>query len=209
MGWSCLQCGVDVFLFPLTSTHLLGDKIITMRLNLHSHVLTFQTGDDGTRIIFLGQGSVLHLCWQKIYCCNSVVTERYYHCSCLFVCFCFCLFVCLFFFSFAKCVTILVSFSSGKNDFPYFWAVTGALSLHNFQEVGIISFPAHIFVRRLVPPPQVLLQSCQSPTCHLYSEGHGFTLHFCHAAGGGSTWQKNPRLQQPFHSLALSRIRKR
>ena len=126
---------------------------------------------------------------------------------CLFV-FCFCLFVCLFF-SFAKCVTILVSFSSGKNDFPYFWAVTGALSLHNFQEVGIISFPAHIFVRRLVPPPQVLLQSCQSPTCHLYSEGHGFTLHFCHAAGGGSKWQKNPRLQQPFHSLALSRIRKR
>ena len=89
-----------MFLFPLTSTHLLVDKIITMRLNLHSHVLTFQTGDDGTRI-FLGQGSVLHLCWHKIYCCDSVITERYYHCSCLFVCFC--LFVCLFVFFCKMC----------------------------------------------------------------------------------------------------------
>lgn len=195
MGWRCQQCGGDVFLFPLMSTHFLGDWIRTKRLNLHSHALTFQTGDDGTGIFFLGQGSVLHLCWHKIpSSLSDTSTVR----------------VCLFFF--CKIVTKFILFSrlSGKNDFlSYFCSVTGALSLHNFQEVDIISFPAHIFVRRLVPPPQVLLQSCQSPTCHLYSEGHGFRLHFCHAAGGGSTWQKNPRLQQPFHSLALSRIRKR
>lgn len=179
MGWSCLQCAGDVFLFPVISTHFLEDWIRTKRLNLHSHVLTFQTGDDGTRIFFLGQGSVLHLCWHKIHCYNSVVTERY-----ITVC------VCLFFF--CKIVTKFILFSrlSGQKTifFSYFWLVTGALALHNFQEVDIISFPAHIFVRCLVPPPQVLLQSCQSPTCHLYSEGHGFTLHFCHAAGGWSTW---------------------
>lgn len=98
----------------------------------------------------------------------------------------------LFVFFFCKIVTKFILFSrlSGQKTifFSYFWLVTGALALHNFQEVDIISFPAHIFVRCLVPPPQVLLQSCQSPTCHLYSEGHGFTLHFCHAAGGWSTW---------------------
>ena len=87
-----------MFLFQLCIIRFLRDWIRTMRLNLHSHVLTFQTGNDGTRICFLGQGSVLHLCWHKIHCCNFLVTERYYHRSCLL------------FFS-AKIVTKLVSFS--------------------------------------------------------------------------------------------------
>lgn len=89
---------------------------------------------------------------------------------------------------FPQILTKLITFSRSteNNDFSYFCLVSGTSSLHNFQEVDIISFPAHIFVRRLVPPPQVLLQSSQSPTCHLYSEGHGSMLHSCHAAGAGS-----------------------
>ena len=88
-----------------------------------------------------------------------------------------------------------------KNNFSHIFLVTGALSLHNFHEVDIIFFPTHFFVRRLVPPPQVLLQSCQSPTCHLYLEGHGSTLHSCHAAGGESMRDKTSRLLQLFHNL--------
>lgn len=70
--------------------------------------------------------------------------------------------------------------------FSYFILVTGASPLHNFQEVGIISFPAHILVRRLIPPPQVLLHSPQSPACHLYCEGQGFLLQSSHANRGSS-----------------------
>lgn len=114
MGWSCLQCAGDVFLFPVISTHFLEDWIRTKRLNLHSHVLTFQTGDDGNRIFFLGQGSVLHLCWHKIHCYNSVVTERY-----ITVC------VCLFFF--CKIVTKFILFSrlSGQKTIFFFLLLIG------------------------------------------------------------------------------------
>ena len=75
-----------------------------------------------------------------------------------------------------------------NTNFPYFIFVTGASSLHNFQEVDTMSFPAHIFARRLIPPPHVLLHSPQSPACHLYWEGHGFMLQFFQANSGASKY---------------------
>ena len=138
---------------------------------------------------------MLHLCWHKIHCCNSSPLSYNNSFSIYYI--------------FWQIATKLVTFLRliESNNFSYFCLVTGALSLHHFQEVDIIFSPTHILVRRLVPPPQVLLQSCQSPTFHLYSEGHGSTLHSCHAAGGESIRDKTSCLLQLFRNLRFIEIK--